>query len=214
MGTAVSMRIKRLPPQAPDIVPRTDVARLIRRRLNASSVALDVLHVGDTGAFAPAPFSPASVQGIPDPSAPDGKRDFRLGFPALDHPRRGNALLIVAGIGFLDVWDRLEEDLDTLLSLWPQVVLAFIRQGFAPLPIEGHEYMLSALLSAVPQRKFTMMVDVYPRPGKPAPTWLKAIPRLGSFLGRQVERWNDFSHGVPSPAQFSALLVSVKLRTK
>jgi hypothetical protein len=187
-------------PAIPFAAFRNDIGALIAKRIGTHQPSVEVIHVGAIADFAPPPPAGARTHLILDPSAPGDRRDFNLEFPDLALPFGAGALVIVAGIGFLAVWDRLESDLDRFLARWHQVVIAVIRRGFEPLPVEGHQYMLSVLLSAIPSCKFIMELDVYDPLAD------------ASRIRRHSARLRRLLWGTAPPTRFSALVISVKKR--
>jgi hypothetical protein len=154
----------------------------------------------------------AAVYRAQEPKNTDGSLDFERDASS-EGRGRARSLVIVAGIDLIAGWQRLGEDLDRLLADRDLIVVAMIRYGFEPLPLDGHGYLLSALLSQIPRRKYVTDIDVYPPAGARIVPRLNLIPIVGAAL-YSYHRWREALFGSPAPTGFAALIVSIRKRSE
>ncbi len=192
---------------------RARIAGMVARRLKGLNAdGVDVLYIGDSEAYAPAPPSGVRVGRVADPSGPDNRTDFNVALPEALEGRDGErALVVYAGIGVFVVWERMEHDLDAFLRHREGAVLAFIRQGFEPLPFATHTHILSLLIKYFPVRKFSTSLDVYDPAASGGFGAVAALRRAWKALAQCVRTARPAQPDAP-PAGFSALVVTVRRR--
>lgn len=188
----------------------------LRRGRPRGSLDPDMLYIGDMELHSPMPRSRSRTLRYGNPSGPDNRRDFHVVMPEqLLDGSANDVLLICAGIGFLPLWENLAQDLAAFLALRRRVILAFIREGFAPLSFARHTLLFSLLTRALPARSLDARLTIYD-PAALAGTagWLGS--RLRAITSRIFPRWasqSAFHTGAtPQSGSFSALILTVEAR--
>src|SRR5689334_15575867 len=83
----------------------------------------------------------------------------------LPRPSTGSNTIVVYGpVSLLSAWDLMQEDVDSLLSMYDRAIIVLVHPPYGRLPFEGHSYILSMLLSSLPRSRFTWHLDVYAAP--------------------------------------------------
>jgi hypothetical protein len=200
--------------------PETDLQRLLRLRrelgdrvcglIAPERPAIDILHIGRIAALAPRPLQGARLHRLADPSEGGGIRSFNVAVP----DARTGTLIVYVTAGFLNCWDRLEEDLERFLATRRQVVLVLIADRFRALEFAMHTYLLAILATSFPIGKFATRLEVYNASSTPLASRRPFAAMLARPALRVLEKgWRTVSGTAEPPATtFSALVVSVRWR--
>jgi hypothetical protein len=191
---------------------RRELGRLVCGMIEPDGATIDVVHIGAIAAQAPPPPHDAPILQLPDPSEGGSRRSFNLELGEAEG--RNGALIVNVTAGFLQSWDRLEEDLSRLLQTRRQLVLVFITDRFRPLEFATHSYLLTVLGTALPAQRFAATLRVYnasPPPRAPQ----RRLSGIPSALAAQVRgalaRYRPVSLAIETPpSTFSGLVVSVR----
>jgi hypothetical protein len=182
-------------------IEKSQLGELIDGLLVARRDQLTVAYVGDIEEYAPAPAAESLVLHLTDPTAPSGTHDFNIGVLDEGSAGRRPVLVVYAAAGLLSLWDRLEEDVDEFLHGRRQVSIVFLQERFSRISLASHSYFLSALLSALPRRKFVTCLATY----------LGGYPE-GASARPTAQSGNSAAIESNAPTDFSALVISVKPR--
>lgn len=201
-----------------DRLQKTQLGALVDSLLLVQPERIAVAHIGDIREHAPAPPEGALYFHLTDPTNPSGTHEFNIRTPEGAAGRRP-VLVVYASAGLLSLWDRMEEDVEHFLRGRQQVIIVFLQERFARLTFAGHAYFLSALLSALPGRKFVTSLKVYVAPDADgnAPQAAPAAPparatTVDPVLMRLLGASSGEGDGYHAPPCFSALAISVTPR--
>lgn len=181
-----------------DEADRARLDALVGRLLPADRSRVTIIHLGDIVAHAPAPPKEALFFHVTDPTAPSRRRDFNIIAPDGQTAQCRPVLVVYAPAIMLALWDRLEEDVDEFLRGRQRVIFVFLQEMFVRVPFGTHSHFLSAMLSGLPARKFTIRLTIDVAPEGPN----NSLPNTTAHGG-----------GVDDvPQCFSALVISVTPR--
>ena len=201
--------------------PETDLQRLLRLRrelgdrvcglIAPERAAIDILHIGKIAALAPRPPQGARLHRLADPSNGGSQRSFNVAVPEADDTT--GTLIIYVTAGFLNCWDRLDEDLERFLTTRREVILVLIADRFRALEFSMHTYLFGILATAFPIGKFTTRLEAHNTSSVPLAsrrpfTGMLDRPAWGVIM----EGWRTVFGTAEPPATFSALVISVRSR--
>jgi hypothetical protein len=191
---------------------RNRLDAIIQTRLLTSGPGLDVVYLDNIRSHAKAPRRGARIFPLGNPAGPDNQRNFSISVPIRSAPLPNEAMTVYIPAGFLWLWERLWEDLETALAHHQQFVLVLIQPKFAPLSIKDHAYMLATFVSTFQCTKYSYTLDVYlaPKPRRTDRLLDMLEPLLDRVLGASGRRQPILP--VNPPADFSALVISVTKR--
>ena len=191
---------------------RRELGDRVRGMIAPERPAIDILHIGKIAALAPRPPQGARLHRLVDPSDGGSLRSFNVAVPEAD--ARAGTLIIYVTAGFLNCWDRLDEDLERFLATRRQVILVLIADRFRALEISMHTYLLAILATSFPIGKYAARLEVHNASSTPLASRRFFAAMLARPVRAMLEKgWRTVLGTAEPPATtFSALVVSVRSR--